>query len=131
MFFVSLIPMALGVALMVEGCWSGDTLLIERNRVSTVRGAVLVAIGMSIALLSVKHGLVASGNGVILLQLLVAAGAAIAAGVVERFSEERRYSMLANAERELPLPTRTRYRALTRLERLRWEGELPGDRNDR
>jgi hypothetical protein len=131
MFFVSLIPMALGVALMVEGCWSGDTLLIERNRVSTVRGAVLVAIGMSIALLSVKHGLVASGNGVILLQLLVAAGAAIAAGVVERFSEERRYSMLATAERELPVPTRTRYRALTRLERLRWEGELPGDRDNR
>lgn len=122
MTYASFLLVGVGLVLLGEGLRRGDPLMDERSRVATTRGAAVVVVGLGLAIVARQHH--PWSHTTALFPFLVAAAAAVAAGIVSRLSEDRRDEVVAAAARNQPLSTRTRYRALTRLESLRLDGEL-------
>lgn len=121
MTYASILLVGVGIVLLGEGLRRGDPLMDERSRVATTRGSAVVVVGLGLAIVARQHD--AWSHPTALVPFLVAAAAAVAAGLVSRLSEDRRDEVMAAAARLQPLSTRTRYRALTRLESMRLDGE--------
>lgn len=120
------VAVGIGIALMIEAMVDGDIVVEEGPRSAVVRGAVLLAAGLGL-LLVVLLGDRAPMPWVadtIPLGAVVASGMVLAAGIVAVFSEDRRASIVQRAGKEA-LALRPRFRAMTRLERLREDGEYP------
>jgi hypothetical protein len=121
MTYASFLLVGVGLVLLVEGLRGGDPLMDEHSRVATTRGAVVVVVGLGMAIVARQQHEWAHPTAMV--PFLVAAAAAVAAGIVSRLSEDRRDEATAAASQLQPLSTRTRYRALTRLESMRLDGE--------
>jgi hypothetical protein len=132
MWIAAWVAVGVGIALMIEAMAVGDVVVEEGPRSSLVRGAVLLAAGLALMFI------VLLGNpqdtprvaGTLPLGALVASGMVLAAGIVAVFSEDRRQAALADGMRER-IALRPRFRAMTRLERLREDGEYSTGRRAR
>ena len=125
MWVAAWVAVGVGIALMVEAMAVGDIVVEEGPRNSLVRGAVLLAAGLALMFVVLLGGNPPTPRvaGTVPLGVVIASGMILAAGVVAVFSEDRREAALAQGQRVRHLALRPRFRAMTRLEKLRDEGE--------